>query len=101
MERLFSILGGIISVAIAIFMIASYFILKSGSIMNPNLINSTVDKLFFAALMIGAATIYLIFSISLLSKYSFRNIKMKVAFIISGLSFLSGIYYHFIFQSPW
>jgi hypothetical protein len=88
-------------VAIALFVFLAQILgSPSTATINPELIDSLPDKIFFVFMMGGAGMGY-----AVMSWYFFPGKKLSgspfAAAILSGLLFISGIYYHMIFGSPW
>lgn len=103
MNKSIRIIGGILSAAAAIFMIV--FLIQSflpGSGINPELTNSFVDKIFWVLMVLGCSGFYVLLSVALLKGLNLmENAVAQRLIIIMGFVFMSGIYYHAMFGSPW
>ncbi len=68
--------------------------------------DSTVDKIFFFFMTIGAGMVYFFVGYLLLRRISIEDIypdykKLAYFGFLSMCMFIVGIYYHTIFGSPW
>ncbi len=94
-------------------MVVSFiYILTGDTGINPDLVDSTINKLFFGMFMVGCGMLYGTTSICLFVnrdplKCLFANrdpLKHKtlgVVWLISCFCFFGGLSYFFILQSPW
>lgn len=70
----------------------------SGEI-NPELIDSLVDKISWGMLMLGCSGIFFVLGVTIIKNLNLY--KIKNYFIFFMIMFIIGIYYSFMFQSPW
>ncbi len=94
---------GIISAIAGLFMIASApYVINGASGINAELINSEIDKIFLLLLFLGCGICYNLVAVFLITNWkpTEHNFALKVG-MISMLSFTAGLYYHFVFGSPW
>jgi len=103
MKKVFSFLGGALALASAIFMVVAYYNIATGQMpINPSLVDSRVDKMFFGGLMIGCAMAYGSVAPCLWFKLNPMKHIPTGAVLFTGMTlFICGMYYCFIFQSPW
>lgn len=101
MKKVFRILGAICSAFLALVLVYALPYTLATKKINPEIIDSGIDKFFFASLILGCAMCY-----GFVSYYLFTNLKVEhKPMVWSGfvgfVAFIAGLYYHMIFQSPW
>lgn len=76
--------------------------LTGHSTVNPKIIESSIDKLFWILAIAGCSGLYATASISLIKGVSPEKSKAIMAFgVITCFAFMAGLYYTVIFGSPW
>ncbi|MCA9351449.1 hypothetical protein KC929_01580 [Patescibacteria group bacterium] len=106
MSKILRILLSIFFGIAAGFMLISIIPMLNSSEINPELTDSLTDKIMFCLLMLGCAGVLMTFAIGL-----WRNLPIEkpfgekkfssILFFTSFLFFIVGIYYSFMFGSPW
>jgi len=66
---------------------------------NPELTHSLIDKIMFLSMIISCGVIYGIFGLSLIKRLSMKRIQYY--FLAFTTIFVFGLYYSFMFNSPW
>lgn len=102
MKKLLFVLG-VLSAITALYLIASApYTLATGTHINPQIIDSEVDKLFYLLMVVGCGMMYGMVSVCLLKNWNPMNHKpVLYVGMISAFAFFAGLYYHMIFNSPW
>ena len=103
MNKIFRILGGLLSAAAAIAMLYCLMeTLSPGSTINSEIIDSGVDRLFWVLCIGGCAGFYGVISIVLFKDITLNESKiLSTAMVITGFACMVGLYYSTIFGSPW
>ncbi len=102
MKALRVLTGILSSIAAAVLIYAGLQMMGPHSTINPEILDSSWDTFFFVLLMVGCAVAYF-----WISAYLFIGEKMQgntflwAIFVIALVCFIAGLYYHFIFKSPW
>lgn len=100
--RALRFLGGLICAAFAIMMVYCLQQTLSGSAnINFRFIDSIYDKVFWVLAIGGCAGIYATTSVSLFKDIAWDDKRALAPLVISGIVFISGLYYHMMFGSPW
>jgi hypothetical protein len=101
--KLVRILAALVCAGCALFLPYCLFATLTGAQpINPQIVDSRMDKFFWIIMIAGGAVAYGCGSVGLFIGRSVKNSPyfLKI-FIVCGLAFACGIYYHMIFQSPW
>ncbi len=93
---------GLIAALSGLFMVAcTPYVLSGETGINPEIIDSEFDKIFYLLMMLGCGGIYCMFSVCLLKNWNLHEHKFLLYIgMISGFAFAFGLYYHMIFGSP-
>lgn len=94
---------GVIAFLVSSFFVFMYTQTTGGVDIPAKFVDSLTDKVFYGLLMLGAASFAALVGTMMLSKVDTMENKPKVfliLFAITSLSFLGGVYYHFVFMSP-
>lgn len=72
------------------------------SIINPEITDSFLDKIFWILTAGGCAIVYAIASIAFAGRVNLpTNKPLTVSGLVAMFMFLAGLYYTVMFQSPW
>lgn len=103
MRKLLFFILGLLAAGAAIFLVASGpYTLATQTGINPDIIDSEVDKLFYLLMVWGCGMVYAMVSVCLFKSWNPVHYKpVLYTGMVSAFAFFAGLYYHMIFNSPW
>jgi|GEM_PF-3472355 len=102
MKNLIAFLTGMLAYVAGIVMIICWHQSFYESTINPELIESTIDKIGWTMVCLGCAGVYLLLGVKLTIRESLSsNKKMQAMFLIMMFIFVIGLYYVVVFNCPW
>lgn len=103
MKKTLNFVGGLIaSIAVIALFVALYQTLSGKSWIDSRLTESILDKIFWIFLIFGCAGFYFALAVKLFRGNKPEDKTKFIKFIlIAAFVFAAGMYYHFIFNSPW
>lgn len=96
---LLSLISGITGLFLIGF--APYTLLVAESGINPQMIDSEIDKLFYLMMVVGCGLCYGMTSVFLLKNWKLTHKAVLYTGVVSVSIFFTGLYYHNILGSPW
>jgi hypothetical protein len=102
MKNPIAFLGGILAYLAGLTIVIFWKQSLGDPTFNPEIIESTIDKIMWAMACFGCAGGYSLVGVKLtLGKNTPFGRTMSIAFLICMAAFMAGLYYGVIFGSPW